>query len=74
MTIKNTEIEPNEAAEEKQIKNAVIDLLHYNEKVTHEAISKATGISVLNIDKHSQSIQSMLAKLKKIYNSPNLKS
>lgn len=67
------EKEPNEALEEKQIKNAVIDLLHYNEEVTHEAIAKATGISVVNIQKHSASIESMLAKLKKIHTSPNFK-
>lgn len=67
------EKEPNEALEEKQIKNAVIDLLHYNEEVTHEAIAKVTGITVVSIQKHSASIESMLAKLKKIHTSPNFK-
>ena len=76
MDIENEAIhkEPNEALEEKQIKNAVIDLLHNNEKVTHDAISKATGISLLSIEKHSKSIESMLTKLKKVYTSPNFKS
>ena len=76
MSIKNkeTEKEPNEVLEEKQIKNAVIDLLHNNEKVTHDAISKATGISALSIKKQSESINSMLTKLKKIHTSPNFKS
>lgn len=70
----NNDKEPNEALEEKQIKNAVIDLLHYNEAVTHEAIAKTTGLSIANIRKHSTSIESMLAKLKKIHTSPNFKS
>lgn len=68
------ETEPNKALEEKQIKNAVIDLLHCNESVTHETIAKATGISLASIRKHSASIASMLAKLKKIHTSPNFKS
>lgn len=64
----------NEAVEETKIKHAVIDLLHYNKELTHEAISEATGISVENIKKHNESIKSMLAKLKKIHNTPNFKS
>ena len=76
MSIKNkgTEEEPNEVLEEKLIKNAVIDLLHNNEKATHDAISKATGINALSINKHSQAIESMLTKLKKTHTSPNIKS
>lgn len=38
-----------ENLEEKQIKNSVIDLLHSNKEVTHEATSKATAISIVNI-------------------------
>lgn len=61
-------------SEKKKIKNAIIDLLHNNEEATHEAISKATGLSASIIKKHSESIHSMLAKLKKVHTSPNLKS
>jgi len=56
----------NEVLEEKQIKNAVIDLLHNNEEVTDTALSKATGLSQSSIEKHSEAIKSMLCKLKKI--------
>ncbi len=56
----------NEVLEEKQIKNAVIDLLHNNEEVTDAALSKATGLSPLDIEKHSEAIKAMLTKLKKI--------
>lgn len=64
----------NQASEEKKIKNAVIDLLHNNEEVTDETISKATGLSISSIKKHSKSIHAMLAKLKKVHTSPNLMS
>ncbi len=60
--------------EEKQIKNAVIDLLHNNDEVTHDAIARATGMSLASIQGHSASIQSMLAKLKKSHTTPNFKS
>jgi len=56
----------NEIVEEKQIKNAVIDLLHNNEEVTDTALSKATGLSLSSIEKHSEAIKAMLCKLKKI--------
>jgi len=58
--------DPNELSEEKQIKNAIIDLLHNNEEVTHTAISKATGIATLRLENHRESIRSMLSKLKKV--------
>lgn len=73
MGVNNTGTVPNEVQEEKQIKNAVIDLLHNNDDVTHDAISKATGISMASIQRHNASIQSMLAKLKKVHTSPNFK-
>jgi uncharacterized protein YerC len=73
MDSNNKETTPNEVQEEKQIKNAVIDLLHNNDDVTHEAISKATGISMASIQKYHASIESMLAKLKKVHTSPNFK-
>lgn len=60
--------------EEKQIKNAVIDLLHNNDEVTHDAIAWATGMSLASIQGHSASIKSMLAKLKKSHTTPNFKS
>jgi hypothetical protein len=68
MNTKNQEIkkDPNELSEEKQIKNAIIDLLHNNEEVTDTAISKATGIATSRLEKHSHSIRSMLSKLKKV--------
>jgi len=74
MNIKHKEKESNEVAEEKKIKNAVIDLLHNNEEATHEAISKATGISLFRTQKHSKSIESMLSKLKKTHAGPNFKN
>ncbi|MFC2074392.1 hypothetical protein ACFLR3_03980 [Campylobacterota bacterium] len=61
----------NEALEEKQIKNAVIDLLHNNQEVTNTAISEATGLSLLSLEKHTDAINTMLSKLKKVYTSPN---
>ena len=73
MDVNNKGTVPNEIQEEKQIKNAVIDLLHNNNDVTHDAISKATGISMASIQKHNASIQSMLSKLKKVHTSPNFK-
>jgi len=68
MSIENRDIqkESNEVLEEKQIKNAVIDLLHNGEEVTDTALSEATGLSTLRIKKHSESIKSMLSKLKKV--------
>ena len=63
----------DQASEEKKIKNAVIDLLHNNEDVSHEAISKLTGLSLSIINKHSDPIHSMLVKLKKVHTSPNIK-
>lgn len=67
MSEQNKEIktDPNEVSQEKQIKNAVIDLLHNDEEVTESAISEATGISISRLEKHSESIKSMLGKLKK---------
>ena len=56
----------NELSEEKQIKNAVIDLLHSGEEVTNATIAKSTGLSISTIDKHSESIKAMLNKLKKV--------
>jgi len=56
----------NEVLEEKQIKNAVIDLLHNNEEVTGTTLSKATGLSPSSIEKHSEAIRAMLSRLKKI--------
>ena len=64
----------DQASEEKKIKNAVIDLLYNSQDVSHEAISKATGLSTSSIKKHSDSIDSMLSKLKKVHTSPNFKS
>ncbi len=68
MSEQNKEIktDPNEVSQEKQIKNAVIDLLHNDEEVTESAISEATGISISRLEKHSESIKSMLGKLKKV--------
>jgi len=57
----------------QQIKNAVIDLLHENEEVTHEAIARVTGLSLTEIEKHRTSIQAMLTKLKKAHITPNFK-
>ena len=59
--------------EEKQIKNAVIDLLHKNEEVTNDTLSKTTGLSTSSIKKHSEAINTMLSKLKKVYTTPNFK-
>jgi len=70
MNIKNEE---DKALEDKQIKNAVIDLLHNNEEVTYEAISKASDISPTRIERHNESIEAMLSKLKKVYISPQFK-
>ncbi len=68
MSITNKEIkkDPIEVSEEKQIRNAIIDLLHNNEEVTDAAISKAIGISTMRLEKHSESIKAMLSKLKKV--------
>jgi len=64
----------NEVLEEKQIKNAVIDLLHKNEEVTDDALVKLTGLSTSSIKKHHEAINTMLNKLKKVYTTPNFKN
>jgi len=73
MSKKNKDNVANRTLEEKQIKIAVIDLLHNNKEVTYDAISKATGMSTFSVKKHSESIKSMLTKLKKVHDSPNFK-
>lgn len=59
--------------QDKQIKNAVIDLLHHNEDVTHAALSKATGLNLVEVQHYSDAIQTMLTKLKKVHLTPNFK-
>lgn len=53
------------SSEESLIRNAVIDLLHYDQEVTYETISEATGISRSNLQHHHDAIRSMLIRLKK---------
>ncbi len=64
MSIENKK--SNKVSEEKQIKNAIIDLLHNGEEATLDAISEATGLTQSSLEKHSESINSMLGKLKKM--------
>ena len=66
---------PNEAevSKEQRIKHAVIDLLHAGEEVTLSALSKATGISLIGLEEHAESIDAMLSRLKKAHTSPQFK-
>jgi len=56
----------NELEEEKQIKNAVIDLLHHGKEVNDTSLSESTGISIERLKQHHDSIQTMLNRLKKM--------
>lgn len=70
---KETKQDQSKATQEEQIKHAIIDLLHNNESVTHNSLSKATGLSIFEVEQHHTAIDSMLSKLKKVLTSPNFK-
>ena len=70
----NSNQDIDKLSQEKLIKHAIIDLLHHNKDVTHSSLSKETGLSLSEVEKHHDSIKSMLGKLKKIQTSPHFKS
>lgn len=55
----------NQHEEEKRIKNAVIDLLHFGETLTYDSLSNKSGLSKTIIKKYENLIEAMLLKLKK---------
>ncbi len=52
--------------EAKQIKNAIIDLLHFNEAVSLETIAEKSGLKLTRVKEHRRSIDAMLDKLKRL--------
>lgn len=63
----------NNEAEAKLIKNAIIDLLHFNKEVSDEALVEATGLELSIIRQYHPTIETMLDKLKKARASVNFK-